>query len=491
MKISSAAFTMLIIFLCSYTQAQNVGISISSPQARLHVNDGSLLVTGTGSLYNAGQRMVWLSSSSAFRSGRVSGLQWNADSVGLYSFATGENVVASGIRSASTGYNNRSVGPHSFTTGEGNTVTGLNSMAAGMNNRVTSDYSFALGSASTVSDHASGSLGFANKVSGFSSFAIGYNNNVVSDYSVCIGRDSYVNSPYGLAIGLADTVGNFSSAVAIGAHNKATGISSVALNGYNRSSGDYSVSINRDNRSVGSSSFAGGEQSMASGNMSLAFGYQSYTGGIHSFALGYRDSTFAPYSYSFGSDNKTRASYALALCWNNIASNHAEVVIGRFADTLSTSYPLYNLNGRLFAVGNGINSSNRTNALSVFMNGRVGIGGVQGMPAATLEVNGTAKVEALQVANGTVMKNVQASTYTVGASTGQSKVVTVTFATEFSSTPKIVCTPRTQTGQSYTDVFCVTTKNISTTQFTVTIFRVDATTPWSQSLLLDWYAWEQ
>jgi len=64
----------------------------------------------------------------------------------------------------------------------------------------------------------------------------------------------------------------------------------------------------------------------------------------------------------------------------------------------------------------------------------------------------------------------------------------ITFPTAFSAAPTVICTVRTQTGQTYNDTFAVTTKSINTTGFTVNIQRVDSAALWGQNLLLDWIA---
>ncbi|MBN2862612.1 MAG: hypothetical protein JXN62_05585 [Bacteroidales bacterium] len=95
----------------------------------------------------------------------------------------------------------------------------------------------------------------------------------------------------------------------------------------------------------------------------------------------------------------------------------------------------------------------------------------------------------LQIQGGTSIGMTQAGTYTAGVnSSGGVKTFTITFPTAFGTIPKINVTPR---GENFTDVFAVTTRNISTTSFQVNVFRVDgAGGIWGQNLKLDWYAWE-
>lgn len=119
-----------------------------------------------------------------------------------------------------------------------------------------------------------------------------------------------------------------------------------------------------------------------------------------------------------------------------------------------------------------------------------GMGVNTNSPAAnTLTVGGAG----LRVAtDGTTFARIQSGTATLGSgSGGATNVYTVTYPSAFSSTPKVTATPRNDyPSWDVGDTFAVTLRRISTTQFVVNIFRVDDTGGWSQSLKLDWVAWE-
>src|SRR4051812_45154479 len=78
--------------------AQNVGIGITIPKARLHVSEGSVLFSapnavpdnqGNPPVSGAGRRLMWYADKAAFRSGYVSGPQWDKDSIGNFSTGMG------------------------------------------------------------------------------------------------------------------------------------------------------------------------------------------------------------------------------------------------------------------------------------------------------------------------------------------------------------------------------------------------------------------
>jgi hypothetical protein len=127
-------------------------------------------------------------------------------------------------------------------------------------------------------------------------------------------------------------------------------------------------------------------------------------------------------------------------------------------------------------------ASGGTNNYAAFFDGFV-------ETTSSIDIGGNAVVDgSLQVGGGTVHNEIQSGTATIGGNPGSGVLVsTITFPNSFSSTPKVLCTVRTQTGASYTDVFAVTTKQISTTQFVVNIYRLDSPGGgWGQVLLLDW-----
>ena len=77
-------FTMLLIVNCSWLAvfSQNVGIGTTTPSARLHVADSSVVFSAVGDLSNipgnppiqgAGRRMMWYADKAAFRVGYTLG----------------------------------------------------------------------------------------------------------------------------------------------------------------------------------------------------------------------------------------------------------------------------------------------------------------------------------------------------------------------------------------------------------------------------------
>ena len=119
--------------------------------------------------------------------------------------------------------------------------------------------------------------------------------------------------------------------------------------------------------------------------------------------------------------------------------------------------------------------------------GKVGIGTRD--PQAQLDI-----AESFRVNEGTIFSNIQAGTAKVDSSPGEGivfKTITITFPKKFDRVPMVIVTARTQHGENYDDTFAVTTKNISQSEFSVNVFRVDKKEAWAQKLQLDWFAWEK
>src|SRR5256714_11794702 len=118
---------LLPLFLSTglFADAQNVGIGTTTPLARLHVTDSSVVFSAAGVAFGVGnppisgegRRMMWYADKAAFRVGYVISTNWEKDSVGLYS--------------ATLGFDNKALGEASFAAGHANTASGEASVALG------------------------------------------------------------------------------------------------------------------------------------------------------------------------------------------------------------------------------------------------------------------------------------------------------------------------------------------------------------------------
>jgi len=122
----------------------NVGIGTSTPAARLHVADSSVLFSGliTNTLTpgiappveGPGIRMLWYPHKAAFRAGFAGFNTWDRDNIGTHSFAGGQATLAKGRSSTAFGLATESIGDFSTATGIFTRSRAFGSIAVGAYN---------------------------------------------------------------------------------------------------------------------------------------------------------------------------------------------------------------------------------------------------------------------------------------------------------------------------------------------------------------------
>jgi len=186
--------------------AQNVGIGTSTPQARLHVTDSSVVFSAVGDLNNtpgnppiqgAGRRMMWYADKAAFRTGYTSGNNWNKVNTGSFSFASGFNPTAIGDYSTAMGYYTSANGGAATAMGYETAASGLYSTAMGFNTIASGSASTAIGYETTASGYASTAMGHNTTASGSLSIATGYSTVASGDFSTAMGRYVSTNNQDG------------------------------------------------------------------------------------------------------------------------------------------------------------------------------------------------------------------------------------------------------------------------------------------------------
>ena len=179
--------------------------------------------------------------------------------------------------------------------------------------------------------------------------------------------------------------------------------------------------------------------------------------------------TFVMPAHFFASSN-TGGGNVTQIRVGTAASNYNSTEL-RLVNGISTAYNVAQL-GLYGTTGITVNAS-----------GYLGVGTAS--PGATLDVAGTARVGS----PGTIFKAMQAGQATIGAQ-NQDYQYTLTFPNAFANAPKVIATCQTQTGQTYTDNFSIVVQSVSTTSCILRIHRTDSGTAWGQSLLVNWFAFD-
>lgn len=159
-------------------QTNRVGINTVTPQALLHVHDGSVVFTapnvalgnpGPPPVSGAGIRMMWYHGKAALRAGMVDGPFWDANQVGVFSVGMGFNAIASGDYAFALGRNLIASGEHSFCTGHGTLAEGNYSFASGNYTKASGNSSVAFGITTIAKAYASTVIGRYNDSTALSS----------------------------------------------------------------------------------------------------------------------------------------------------------------------------------------------------------------------------------------------------------------------------------------------------------------------------------
>ncbi|HIF26225.1 MAG TPA: hypothetical protein EYQ41_08705, partial [Micavibrio sp.] len=179
------------------------GDNLAASNNFVYTTDGDLIVgsyqiddTGTGS---EDSRMYFDVSNSAFRAGSVADARWDYTSAGQYSFATGDNTIASGASSFAAGGYTQATGYAATAFGSGANATGNYSFAAGDTSIAGGDYSTAFGSSDAM-----GIYSFAANTAAAN-----------GDYSVALGQSAEANGTGSIALGTYTSAGANSMAIGL------------------------------------------------------------------------------------------------------------------------------------------------------------------------------------------------------------------------------------------------------------------------------------
>lgn len=140
--------------------------------------------------------------------------------------------------------------------------------------------------------------------------------------------------------------------------------------------GDFSVAFGKDTRASGKAAFAMGRNAIAAGDYSFAAGDIVQANSNYSLAMG--EDAFANNfaAVAVGSDVTANGLGSVAMGFDNTAHSAFEMTLGLFATNYTPNSSLfYDANDRLFTIGNGASSDNRSDAFMVLKNGNTFING--------------------------------------------------------------------------------------------------------------------
>ena len=176
-------------------------------------------------------------------------------------------------------------------------------------------------------------------------FALGTGAKATGIYSFALGSSSLF---FGRHLPAAEANGQYSYAIGPGA--KAEDIFSLALGFSSTASGQTATAI---------------QGATASGNGSFAFGTGTVASGGGGIAIG------------SGGSAKASGISSIVIGYGTLAKSYRETAIGCFnTDYTPQSTTEWNVNDRLFVIGNGQNNNNRNDVLTIYKNGKTVINGI-------------------------------------------------------------------------------------------------------------------
>ncbi len=223
----------------------NVGIGTATPLASLHVADSNVIFSGplivpvttnfTPPVSGAGTRMMWYPQKAAFRVGFVDGNQWDKDSIGRFSFASGFDTKAVGNYATSMGVVTIAKGNYSTSMGLGTQAFGTAATSMGYNTNASADYatsmglnsgalgaySTSMGNSSKAFGNAATSMGYYTSAYGFSSTSMGESTTANGANSTSMGYFTKADAAYSTVLGQS-TIAKSNNSLVAGIYNDTT-----------------------------------------------------------------------------------------------------------------------------------------------------------------------------------------------------------------------------------------------------------------------------
>ena len=151
----------------------------------------------------------------------------------------------------------------------------------------------------------------------------------------------------------------------------ATGSNAVAMGYGTTASGAQSTAMGQGTTASGNWSTAMGLSTTASGNYSIAMGFNT-TASSNSTAMGFNTSASGNYSIAMGAFSTASGTRSTAMGYYTTASDYASTVIGQYnssGSSVTNNATSFSTSNTAFVIGNGADSSNKSDAFKVMFNG--------------------------------------------------------------------------------------------------------------------------
>lgn len=173
---------------------------------------------------SSNSKMMYIPSKSAFRVGAVFTKNWDLDSLGEYSFASGIDTKALYDYSTAMGYSTTASARSSTALGDETIASGDASTALGRLTNASGHYSIAMGERTNSIGENSTAMGYFTNASGAYSTAIGFSTSAEGDNSIAMGDMTSAKSYDEVALGAYNTSYTVVSATEFNAADRAFGV---------------------------------------------------------------------------------------------------------------------------------------------------------------------------------------------------------------------------------------------------------------------------
>jgi len=302
---------------------------------------------------------------------------------GQYSMALGMGALAGNKGSMALGVQTTASGYASTTLGYWSQALQQYSIAIGYKAVASGSYATAIGYQSTASGNYSASIGYATTASATTSFAFGASANASATNALAMGNGSTASAENATAIGYQSRAYG-SRSTSIGSYYSTT--IAIPIITLSKDEGTKDIDdflpirpltpISTSNRTFTRYNTANGQYSIAVGNGNLAenggavFGSNSDATQFGAVALGTSATASERNAIAAGYNSSANGVYSVAIGNNLTASSFGEIALGQWNEYTAGTTDTWNENQLLFSLGNGVNSANRSNALTIYKNGK-------------------------------------------------------------------------------------------------------------------------
>jgi len=393
-KILTAGLLGMTLCTSAFSQVGKVGINTTAPAAMLHVMDSSVLFSaihplpsnpGPPPLSGAGTRLMWYPDKAAFRSGSVTGTEWDEANIGRYSVATGRNTKANGEYAVAMGWLSEANAISSVAMGFRCKAQGTSSVALGSDSKSLATYAISLGHDLIANGYSGTVVGTFNDTIGYPElflnpatplFVVGNgDNDMTRSNAMVVRKDGRMG--LGTNTPLAQLHVEEKSVLFRGPSTLPDPAEAPPVSGAGtrmmwyvdkaafRAGEVYSTQWNKD--SIGLHSIAAGFNAIAKGPGSVSLGSNTKATGVNSVAMGSFSKATGDYATAMGSSTFATGDYSIAIGDGNLASASASVALGNNT-TASNAYAVA-FGDQTSAIGQGaVASGFSTMAISAYSN---------------------------------------------------------------------------------------------------------------------------